>query len=82
MEYKLNKIDTELISRVNSTTKPGKIHKQNTVKFNVDKDKEQKDKNKNDANYKMEAYKKKEKEDINKEVRCDDGTGKYVYVRK
>jgi len=77
MEYKLNKIDTELISRVNSAVRPGKIHKQNTVKFDVDKDKDRKDKN-----YKIEVYKKKEKEDINKEDRRDDGTGQYIYVRK
>ena len=77
MEYKLNKIDTELISRVNAAVKPGKIHKQNTVKFDMDKDKEEKDKN-----YKMVSYKKKEKEDINKEDRPDDGTGQYIYVRK
>lgn len=77
MEYKLNKIDTELISRVNSAARPGKIHKENNVEFNLDKNKDEKDKN-----YKMEAYKKKEKEDINKEDRPDDGTGQYIYVRK
>jgi hypothetical protein len=77
MEYKLNKIDTELISRVNSTTKPGRIHKEKTVKFNMDKEKE-----KDEPKLKMEAYKKMENENINKEVRCDDGTGKYIYVRK
>lgn len=75
MEYKLNKIDTELISRVNSTTKLGKVHKEKTVKFNLDKDKKE-------SNYKMKTYKNNEKEDINKEVRCQDGTGKYIYVRK
>lgn len=75
MEYKLNKIDTELISRVNSAARPGKIHKENNIKFNLDKNKDEKDKN-----YNMEAYKKKE--DINKDDRPDDGTGKYIYVRK
>lgn len=77
MEYKLNKIDTELISRVNRAARPGKIHKEKTVKFNLDKNKDEKE-----NKYKTNAYKKKEQSDIKTEDRKEDGTGKYIYVRK
>jgi hypothetical protein len=46
MEYKLNKIDTELRQRVNEATKDGKIHSKQNLIINKDK-KDKKDKKDN-----------------------------------
>lgn len=40
MEFKLNKIDTELRQKVHDQTKEGKVHSKNSIKIQADKHKE------------------------------------------
>lgn len=46
MEYKLNKIDTEIRQKVNEASKAGKVHR-NKETLKVQKDKKDKNQNKN-----------------------------------
>lgn len=76
MEYRLNKIDKELISKVKSTTAPSKIHKEEKAKLNSEDERKN-----NRYKYSMGSYKKEIKKEIEEE-RLEDGTGKFLYVRK
>lgn len=55
MEYKLNKIDTELRQRVNEITKEGKVHSKQNILISKDK-KEQKKKNSKDFKSELIKY--------------------------
>lgn len=55
MEYKLNKIDSELRERVNEITKEGKVHSKQNILISKDK-KEQKKKNSRDFKSELIKY--------------------------
>lgn len=55
MEYKLNKIDTELRQRVNEITKEGKVHSKQNILISKDK-KEQNKKNSRDFKSELIKY--------------------------
>jgi hypothetical protein len=57
MEYRLNKIDTDLRQKINDAAKEGIVHGTKNITINKDKPKEEK-KNKN---YKLEHYDKNKK---------------------
>ncbi|WP_373898287.1 hypothetical protein ACER0A_007965 [Haloimpatiens sp. FM7315] len=61
MEFRLNKIDTELRQKIKDTTKPGKIHRKNEIKVSDDK-------NKKFSRDKDFAYKLKKAKDNKKKV--------------
>lgn len=60
MEFKLNKIDTEIRQRVNDATKEGKVHTKNDIVISKDK-REQKKKDKNDFKHELTKYNKRGK---------------------
>ena len=61
MEYKLNKIDTELRQLVNDATKEGKVHG-NKETYKVNKDKKERNKKEYSEELKKRIRKTKEKE--------------------
>lgn len=52
MEYRLNKIDTDLRQKINDAAKEGKVHGTKNITINKDKSSEQKDK----GSYKLQKY--------------------------
>lgn len=60
MEYKLNKIDTELRQLVNDATKEGKVHG-NKETYKVNKDKKERNKKEYSEELKKELEKQKKK---------------------
>lgn len=52
MEFRLNKIDTDLRQKINDNTKEGQVHAAQNISVNKDKKEEEKQK----RNYKMERY--------------------------
>ncbi|KEI16203.1 hypothetical protein Z961_06735 [Clostridium haemolyticum NCTC 8350] len=63
MEYKLNKIDTELRQMVNDSTKEGKVHG-NKETYKVDKDKKERNKKNYGEQLKKQLFKKNKKKII------------------
>jgi uncharacterized protein YcbK (DUF882 family) len=57
MEYRLNKIDTDLRQKINDDTREGLVHGTKNVAINKDKQKEEK----KNRNYKLEHYDKNKK---------------------
>jgi uridine phosphorylase len=57
MEYRLNKIDTDLRQKINDATKEGKVHGTKGIAVSKDKPHEQKEK----GNYNLERYKSNKK---------------------
>ncbi|MGE5628627.1 MAG: hypothetical protein ACM3X7_11045 [Solirubrobacterales bacterium] len=49
MEYKLNKVDPEVRTRVNEITKSGKVHSKNSIIINDDHKKDKKEEHKFEA---------------------------------
>ncbi|NFF61833.1 hypothetical protein FDB08_10180 [Clostridium botulinum] len=63
LEYKLNKIDTELRQMVNDSAKQGKVHG-NKETYKVDKDKKERNKKNYSEQLKKQLLKKKKKKII------------------
>ncbi|WP_052101073.1 hypothetical protein [Clostridium haemolyticum] len=63
LEYKLNKIDTELRQMVNDSTKEGKVHG-NKETYKVDKDKKERNKKNYGEQLKKQLFKKNKKKII------------------
>lgn len=61
MEYKLNKIDTDLRQRVNDAVKEGRVHSTKNIAVNKDKKEEKKEK----KNYNFKSYSKDKKIVVN-----------------
>lgn len=59
MEYRLNKIDTDLRQKINDAAKEGKVHGAKGIAISKDKPKEQKQKGK--ETYKSQSYDKNKK---------------------
>lgn len=94
MEFRVNQIDTELIQRVNETTKQGKIHRKESVLIDKDSEKE----NKGQKNFKdtlKQAEKKSNKvvveavkteqheiEAVNEGLDTITAKGKFLDIRK
>lgn len=57
MEYRLNKIDTDLRQKINDAAKEGKVHGTKNVAINRDKKEEKKEK----KDHKLERYSKSKK---------------------
>lgn len=57
MEYRLNKIDTDLRQKVNNITKEGKVHASQNITINKDKREE----NKEHKNLELKRYNKSKK---------------------
>lgn len=57
MEYRLNKIDTDLRQKINNATREGLVHGTKNIEVNKDKPHEKKQK----KNYKLEHYDKNKK---------------------
>jgi uncharacterized protein YcbK (DUF882 family) len=57
MEYRLNKIDTDLRQKINDDTREGLVHGTKNITINKDKQKEEK----KNRNYKLEHYDKNKK---------------------
>lgn len=64
MEFKLNKIDTEIRQKIQDNTKEGLIHRKQEVKINKDTNKDKRDR---DFSNQLKKYSKK-KSDKNKKI--------------
>lgn len=56
MEYKLNKIDTELRQKINEEAKEGKIHSKTALNINISKDRQNKNKYFENKNKKKKEF--------------------------
>ncbi|MCM8710959.1 hypothetical protein M2651_07960 [Clostridium sp. SYSU_GA19001] len=80
MEYRLNKIDTDLRQKINESTKEGKVHGTKNISINKDKKEEKKEK----KDYSLKRYKATQKFSVEavKTVVQNSSKGSFIDVKK